>query len=300
MKIGITGASGFIGKHLIHHLRQRGHESVAFSRTPENPVAGCIETRILRGSRPVDLSRLDGIVNLAGESIVGLWTDSKKRRIYESRVKTTERVVEALTKMRAADDPAIPRVLLNCSAIGFYGDREDETLTETSAPGKGFLAEVCTQWEASARKAEEAGVRVVLARIGFVFGRDGGAFKLLRTPFSLGLGGNLGSGKQWMSPIHVDDVAALMVFLLEKEDARGAFNAVCPRPVRNEEFTRQTAGAFGRTAPLPVPQFLLKTFLGDLSHLMLDSERVVPEAALQAGYTFQFPDLRAILEDVTA
>ena len=300
MRIGITGASGFIGRHLIHGLRARGHECVAFSRSPEKPVAGCAETRILRESRRLDLSRLDGIVNLAGETIIGLWTEAKRQRILESRVKTTARIVETLTKLRAANDPAMPRVLVSASAIGLYGDRGDDLLNEASAPGAGFLADVAAKWEAAARPAEAAGVRLALVRIGLVVGRDGGAFPALRVPFSLGLGGRLGFGTQWMSPVHVEDVAGLIIHLLEKDDARGPFNAVCPQPLRNEDFTRLTAQAFGRTAPLPMPAVVLRTLLGDLSHLLLDSERVVPEAAVRAGYAFQFPDTRAILQDMTA
>ena len=300
MKIGITGASGFIGRHLIHKLRSHGHECVAFSRSPEKPVAGCAETRILRGSRPLDLSRLEGIVNLAGETIIGFWTEAKRKRILDSRVKTTDRIVEALAKMRAANDPEIPRVLVNGSAIGLYGNRGEEALDENSPAGTGFLADTCVAWEAAARRAETAGVRVALVRTGFVFGRDGGGYPALRVPFSLGLGGRLGTGNQWMSPVHVEDVAGLIVSLLEKEDSRGPFNAVCPQPLRNEDFTRQIAQALGRPAVLPVPALLIQTLLGDLSHLMLDSLRVLPEAATKAGYTFQFPDMRTILEDMTA
>lgn len=300
MRIGITGASGFIGRHLIHQLKARGHECVAFSRSPERPVAGCAETRVSRGSRPLDLSRLDGIVNLAGETIIGLWTEAKRQRIIESRVKTTTRLVETLAGMHAAGDPAAPRVLVSASAIGLYGDRGDETLTETSRAGSGFLADVAAKWEAAALPAEAAGVRVAFPRIGFVFGCDGGAFPALRVPFSFGLGGRLGSGQQWVSPVHVEDVAGLIVYLLEKEDARGPYNAACPQPLRNEDFTNQLARALGHNANLPAPAVLLRTLLGDLSHLMLDSQRVLPEAAMKAGYAFQFPDLRSILEDMTA
>lgn len=301
MRIGITGASGFIGRHLIHQLRARGHESVAFSRSPEKPVPGCVETLVMRESRPLDLSRLDGIVNLAGETIIGIWTEAKKRRIIDSRVKATNRLVETLAKLHATGDPAAPRVLISGSAIGLYGDRGDETLTENSPAGHGFLAEVCADWEAAARRAAEvAGVRVALVRIGLVCGRDGGAFPALRVPFSLGLGGRLGTGQQWMSPVHVEDVAGLFVHLLEKDDATGPFNAVCPAPVRNEDFTQQLARALDRPAVLSAPAVLLRTVLGELSHLMLDSQRVLPEAAASAGYTFQFPDLPAILADMTA
>ena len=291
MKIGITGASGFIGRHLIRQLNGRSYDCVAFSRSSNRPVPGCVETRI---SQPFDLGGIDAVVNLAGESILGRWTDGKKWRIRESRIRTTERLVEALGKT-----PRPPRLLVNASAIGFYGDRGDETLDESKAAGSGFLADVARDWEGAALGVERLGVRTALVRFGLVMGADGGAFPPLRRAFGLGLGGRLGPGSQWMSPVHVEDVAGLIVHLIEDESgARGAFNAVCPEPVRNADFTRAVAKAVGRPALLPVPAFALRGIAGEASHLLLDSIRVVPARTRQVGYAFRFPDLAAMLADL--
>ena len=293
MKVGITGATGFIARHLIPALCSRGHDPVAYARSSGQPVAGCVETRPLPPDAPPDVSGLDAVVNLAGESIIGLWTAAKRRRILESRVGTTRRLVSALR-----ETPDAPRVLLNASAVGIYGDRGDEPLTEQSPAGTGFLAEVCRDWEACAHEAAAFGVRVACVRIGYVIGRDGGAFPPVRRAFKLGLGGRLGSGKQWMPTVHVEDVAGLFVHLLETPDAAGSFNAGCPHPVRNTDFTRAAAHALHRPAILPAPAFVLRATLGDLSHVMLDSARVLPERALASGYAFRFPTLAGILADV--
>jgi uncharacterized protein (TIGR01777 family) len=300
MVIGITGATGFIGQHLIARLRAGGHGCVAFSRKPGEPVEGCRETRVFAPDRPLDLTRLDAIVNLAGESIMGLWTADKRRRILESRVASTTRIVETLR-----DAAESPRVLVSASAIGIYGDRGDEVLTEGSEPGPGFLSDVCRQWEAAAGAAETAGVRVARVRIGFVLGRDGGALPLLRRIFGLGLGGRLGSGRQWMSLVHVEDVVGLIVFLLEDllaggAAAGGAFNAVSPEPVRNADFTRALSRALGRPAILPVPAFVLRGLMGEMSQLMLMSERVLPEKTLASGYSFEYPVLDEMLAQTCA
>ena len=292
MKVGITGATGFIARHLIPALRARGHVPVAFTRSPSKPVAGCIETRLLPPDAAPDLSGLDAVVNLAGESIIGLWTAAKCRRILESRVGTTRRLVAAWR-----ETPAGPRVLLNASAVGIYGDRGDEPLTEQAPDGTGFLAGVCRDWEARAREAEGFGVRVACVRIGFVIGRDGGAFPPVRRTFKLGLGGRLGDGKQWMPVIHVEDVAGLFVHLLETPDAMGTFNAAGPHPVRNVDFTHATAHALHRPAILPAPAFVLRAAMGDLSQLLLNSARVLPERTLAGGFHFRFPTLAEMLAD---
>ncbi|MBV9658237.1 MAG: TIGR01777 family oxidoreductase [Verrucomicrobia bacterium] len=302
MKVGITGASGFIGRHLVRRLGERGHEPVAFSRDTSRRVAGCRETRAFGAGQPVDLWDLDAVVNLAGEPILGLWTKAKRARILESRVGGTERIVQALAQApRDNDADSGPRILINGSATGFYGDRGDEILEEDDGPGSGFLSEVCQQWESAACQAR--GVRVALVRIGFVLGQDGGAWPFLRRIFRLGLGGKLGGGQQWMSVIHVADVVGLIVALLEHEDdprdASGPFNAVCPTPVRNVDFTRAVAAALHRPALWPAPAGLLKKTLGDLSHLLLDSQRIAPARTRALGYEFQFPNLAAILADVT-
>lgn len=299
MKIGITGASGFLGRHLIRALHARGHEAVAFSRTPARAVPGCEATRSSAPGQTLDLSGLDAVVNFAGESLLGLWTAARRKRILESRVSLTTRLAEALN--RRADGP---RLLISASGVGLYGDRGDEVLDESKGAGSGFLPEVAHAWESAARDAERSGVRVMPLRIGYVLGADGGAFPPVRRAFGLGLGGRIGTGRQWMSPVHVADVAGLIVFLLEHEDergessARGVCNAVCPNPVRNADFTKAVGRALGRPAILPVPAFALRAVLGELSTLLLDSQRAVPAHALRLGYEFRFPTVEAMLGDL--
>lgn len=297
MKVGVTGASGFLGKHLVEALRSRGHDAVAFSRQASRPVPGYAETRPSAPGRNLDVSGLDAVVNFAGESLLGLWTSARRRRILESRVALTTRLAEAMSRR-----PDGPRLLISASGVGIYGDRGDEALDEQKAPGNGFLAQVAQAWEAAASGAARAGVRVARLRIGFVLGADGGAFPALRRVFGLGLGGKLGTGRQWMSPVHVDDVIGLLVFLLEHEDdhgdstVQGAFNAVCPNPVRNADFTREVAAALRRPAVLPAPAFALRGLLGELSTIMLDSQRAVPAHALRLGYEFRYPTVASILK----
>jgi len=286
MKIGLTGATGFIGSRVTALAKEHGHEIVPFSRQPKG------NARRFSLDEPPDLSGLDAVVNLAGESILGLWTKEKKRRIRDSRVQGTRRVVEAIGALKEK-----PVVLVNGSAIGFYGDRGDVAVDESSSPGEGFLADVCREWEAETKPAESLGVRVVHVRIGMVIGR-GGAMKLIGPVFRLGLGGNLGHGRQWMSCVHVDDVAGLILWSVENAATSGAVNAVMPEPVRNAEFTRAVAKAVHRPAIIPAPAFAMRLGLGDLSHLLLDSIRVLPRSAEKGGYVFRFPTLPAALEDV--
>jgi uncharacterized protein (TIGR01777 family) len=285
MKIGITGATGFIGSRVAGHCGSHGHEIVGFSR---RPAAGA---RLLSLDAPPDLDGLDAIVNLAGEPILGLWTAEKKRRIRESRILGTRRIVEAIQAMTKR-----PRVLVNASAIGFYGNTGETLVDESSPAGDGFLADVCREWEGEASRAGSSGLRVVLVRIGFVLG-PGGALKLIRPVFKLGLGGKLGSGRQWMSGVHLDDVAGIMVWALENETVNGPVNAVMPAPFRNSEFTKELARSVRRPAILPAPAFALRLALGELSHAMLDSARVAPRIALKGGYSYRFSTLPLALGD---
>jgi uncharacterized protein (TIGR01777 family) len=232
---------------------------------------------------------LDAIVNLAGEPIFGLWTAEKRRQIRESRVAGTQRIVEAIEAMVER-----PRVLINASAIGYYGDTGETLVDESSPVGRGFLADVCRDWEGEAKRAESHGVRVVFVRTGFVLG-SGGALKLIGPIFKLGLGGKLGSGGQWMSGVHVDDVAGIAVWAIENEGINGPVNAVMPAPFRNSEFTKELARSVARPAIIPAPAFALRLAFGELSHSMLDSCRVAPRVALQGGYKYRFPTLPAAL-----
>ena len=277
MNIGVLGARGYVGTRLCRIAEAAGHKIIPFSR---GRAAGF---RQILADEPLDFSGLDAVVNLAGEPILGLWTKSKKNEILRSRVETTRRVVESLRH-------GGPRVLVNASAIGFYGDTAENEVDESSPAGSGFLASVCEAWEAAAQPAENLGVRTVLLRIGFVTG-PGGAMRLIAPLFKLGLGGKLGNGRQWMSCIHVDDVAGMILWALENNAVRGPLNAVNPAPVRNSDFTRILARVLHRPAFLPAPAFALRILLGELSRLLLDSVRVRPAKALSLGYCFRHPTL---------
>ena len=286
MRLGITGATGFIGARAAQLAGERGWEVVPFSRHPPSP-----RERLFSFDQPLDVDGLEAVLHLAGEPVVGLWTKSKRERIRQSRVLGTRRVVEGFAR---AKNP--PRVLVSGSAIGFYGDTGDREVTEQSPAGHGFLAGVCRAWEGEAEKT--AGARVVLLRTGFVLGRDGGAMKKILPVFRAGLGGPLGSGRQWMSCVHVDDVAGMALWAAENESIRGPLNAVMPTPVTNAEFTRTLGAVVRRPAVLPVPAFLLRILLGKLSSLLLDSSRVRPAVAEAAGYRFAFADVRSALAAV--
>ena len=281
MNIGILGARGYVGTRLCKMAAAAGHSIIPFSR------GGAAGFRQILADGPLDFSGLDAVVNLSGEPILGLWTKSKKNEILRSRVETTRRVVESLRH-------GGPRVLVNASAIGFYGDTGENAVDESSPAGTGFLASVCEAWEAAAQPAENLGVRTVLLRIGFVTG-PGGAMRLIAPIFKLGLGGKLGNGRQWMSCIHVDDVAGMILWALENNAVRGPLNAVNPDPVRNSDFTQILARALHRPAifpaPAPAPAFALRLALGELSRLLLDSIRVRPTKALALGYRFRHPTL---------
>jgi uncharacterized protein (TIGR01777 family) len=277
MIIAVTGSSGFIGRRLTQRLRADGHT--------------VREISLRRG--PVIVPVCHAVVHLAGEPVAQRWTRSARDRILKSRVKGTKFLVKALS-----EHP--PPVLISASAIGYYGSRGDEILTETSKPGGDFLAQVVIGWEREACSAEQFGVRVVPLRFGVVLGRGGGALKKILLPFRLGLGGRLGSGRQWMSWIHLDDLIALIVFAIESEQCKGVMNAVAPHPVTNDEFTHDLARALHRPAVFPVPEFGLKLLYGEMSQVILGSQRVIPEAALQAGFQFRFAELGPALRQIVA
>ena len=287
MRLGITGASGFIGRRASEMARARGWEVIPFSRQPRDAA-----TRKFVPGEPADVDGLDAVLHLAGEPVLGIWTKSKRARIMESRVLGTRSVAEGFAR---AKHP--PRVLISGSAIGYYGDTGEREVDESSPPGKGFLADVCRAWEAEALKVKNA--RVVLLRTGFVLGRDGGAMKLILPVFRAGLGGRLGSGKQWMSCIHVDDVAGMALWVIGDDFVRGPLNAVMPRPVTNAEFTRDVARAVHRPAIVPAPALILRLVLGRMSSALLDSTRVLPEVAERGSYPFAFRALAEALSTVT-
>lgn len=295
MRIGITGATGLIGEAVASLARDRGWEVIAYSRKSGSQVALAKETLHQPAQAPHALpeTKLDALVHLAGESLMGLWTPAKRRRIWESRVDFTHEMVSHLGSWRPANRP---KVLICASGIGFYGDRGEEQLDETSRRGKGFLADICEGWEAAAREAERLDIRVANLRSGMVLGAEGGALPLLRKVFSAGLGGSLGSGRQWMSWIHLRDEAALILWAITNEKVHGPLNACAPNGVRNAEFTRILAARLKRPALFRVPAFALRLMLGGMAReMLLCSQHASPRIALDFGYPFSHPDLDGAL-----
>lgn len=291
MRITLTGATGFIGARLCDSLRQAGHELTLLTRNPRgraghaawNPLAG----------PPAELGAPGAVIHLAGEPVAQRWSPEVKKRIRDSRVLGTRHLVEALAAL-----PVKPGVLVSASAIGYYGDRGDDVLTEDSAPGTGFLPETCIEWEREAQAAEALGIRVVRLRIGIVLGAGGGALARMLPPFRMGAGGRLGDGRQWMSWIHLDDAVGLIQWALENGAAAGALNLTAPGPVRNADFTRELGCVLKRPAIFPVPTLGLKLLFGEMARVLLESQRAEPRAALAAGYAFQFPELEPALRDL--
>ena len=301
MKILVTGSTGLVGTALASELKRDGHTVCRLVR-PETKAES------LRSSDGFDVKwdpatgelggaavGADAVVNLGGASIAeGRWTPERKKQLRTSRVDNTRALVNALAKMSAR-----PRVLISASAVGYYGNRGDEVLREESGPGNDFLTELAKDWEAEANKAESLGIRVVLARVGVILAKNGGALPTMARPFRLGIGGRLGSGQQWMSWITLADVVAILRFALENGAIRGPVNVVSPQPVRNADFTRALAMALHRPALFPAPAFALRLALGEMADaLLLSSQRVVTEKLGKLGYRFVNPDLEGALASV--
>ena len=293
MKILITGATGLIGTALQLSFREKGHELLLTSRKPPNDESWIQWDYDSGFAEPERLKGIDAVIHLAGENISGFrWTDEKKKIIKDSRVIGTRNVVDTISGLKQK-----PRVLIASSAIGFYGDRGDDEMTETSPAGKTFLAEVCREWEVESRRAEDSGIRTVLLRTGIVLSKDGGALASMLTPFKLGLGGVIGSGKQWMSWISLDDQIAVINFVLENEDMRGAVNSVSPNPVTNQEFTAAMGEVLYRPTFIPIPEFAVHLAFGEMGDaLLLDSTKVMPKRLEEASFEFNFPDLKKALQ----
>ncbi len=299
MQVTLTGGTGFIGRALARRLLEQGHALHLLARRPPEQAglrAAFSVWHAEAGEPPLEsLERAEAVVHLAGEPVAQRWSEAAKERIRTSRVEGTRRLVGALARLERP-----PGVLISASAIGIYGSRGDEWLTETSPPGGGFLAEVVRQWEREAQAAEALGVRVVRLRIGVVLSREGGALARMLPAFRAGLGGRLGSGSQWMSWIHLEDLLELILFALRAPQLRGPVNAVAPNPVTNAEFTRALAAALRRPAIWRVPGFLLRALLGEMASVLLDSQRVRSEAARAAGFCFRRPELAEALRDLLA
>ncbi len=295
MRILITGASGLIGKALQNSFEAKGYEMLLATRS-EPKDAQHIQWNADTGFADEDIERLEGldaVIHLAGESISALrWTDEKKKAIRDSRVFGTRTMIEAFARLEKK-----PKIFISGSALGFYGDRGDDEMTEASAAGTTFLAEVCKEWEAESRRAEDVGIRTVLLRTGIVLSKDGGALATMLTPFKLGVGGVVGSGKQWMSWISLDDVVGIINYALENENVRGAVNVVSPNPVTNEEFTKTLGSVLYRPTFLPLPEFAVNLVFGEMGDaLLIDSTKVIPKRMKDAGYEFKYTDLKKALE----
>ncbi|MGB7067929.1 MAG: TIGR01777 family oxidoreductase [Pyrinomonadaceae bacterium] len=294
MRILVTGASGLIGTALREALAKKGWETLLVSRASPTD-ANQIQWDAESGFRIEDVTRLEGldaVVHLAGEPVSGLrWTESKKQAIRDSRVYGTRSLVDTLAKLKHK-----PEVLVSASALGFYGDRGDDVMTESNMAGDTFLANTSREWEAESRRAEDLGIRTVIVRTGIVLAKLGGALSAMLTPFKFGVGGIIGSGKQWMSWISLDDIVAIYIEAITNGKLRGAINGVSPHPVTNEEFTKTMGDVLNRPTFVPLPEFAVNLVFGEMGDaFLLDSTRVIPKRLEDAGFQFMYPDLKGAL-----
>ena len=295
----ITGGTGFIGLELASALLRDGHAVTVLTRDPKRALR-----RLPSGAKALDdLARLDGVdavVNLAGENLgAGRWNSERKQAFYDSRIGTTRRLNDWLAGLSRR-----PSVLVSGSAIGYYGPRGDERITEDSAPGSDFSAGLCRAWEIEAQKAEALGLRVCRVRTGIVLGPNGpaggGALAQMLPPFRLGAGGPMGTGRQWMSWVHRADLVALIRWLIETGSAHGAYNGTAPEPVTNAEFAKALGRAVHRPALLPMPRFALRAIVGEMAEILLTGQKVLPQRSLDQGFRFRFKALPEALADVLA
>ena len=290
MRIGITGATGFIGSRLASLAHEQGHAVVAYSRGKRSVAVADERLRQPKDApHALPETPLDALVHLAGESLMGLWTPEKRDRIWKSRVDVTEALVAHLGTWKEENRP---KVLVCASGAGFYGNSGADAVDERSPRGEGFLADVCAGWEKAAHRAEALGMRVITLRTGMVLGRDGGAFPLLRRVFGCGLGGRLGSGQQWMSWIHIQDAVQILLKTITTETMSGPVNLCAPGAVTNAEFTQKLAAALHRPAWFHAPAFALKLVLREMAdEMLLGGQRVIPRVATEMGYGFRYPDI---------
>jgi len=305
MRVAVTGATGFVGSRLVERLQADGHQVLVLARNPERaaqifptaifPAVEVVAyTPLESGEWQQRISGCDGVVNLAGEPISERWTATHKQGIVESRQVGTQKLVEAIAQANPK-----PQVLVSASAIGVYGTSETATFDETSAAGNDFLAEVCKVWEAEAQKVKDAGVRLVILRLGVVLGMGGAIAKML-TPFKLFAGGPIGTGKQWFSWIHREDVVNLILQALTQPNMEGVFNATAPNPVRMAEFCNTLGQVMNRPSWLPVPAFAIEALLGDGAIVVLEGQQVLPQRTQTTGFQYQYPALKTALEEVLA
>ncbi|MFO0885476.1 MAG: TIGR01777 family oxidoreductase [Pirellulales bacterium] len=299
MKALVTGATGFVGKRLLTHLKGANVLSRDAAKAEKSLASFGVKAFSWAPTKEMPplaaLEGVDAVFHLAGDSVAeGRWTAAKKKRMWDSRIEGTKNLVNALAQLDRR-----PKVLVSASAIGFYGDRGDEILEEGAKPASGYLADLCREWEREAAVATTLGIRVVSVRVGIVLGEKGGALSKMLTPFYLGVGSPLGSGKQYMSWIHIDDLVGMMLFAAENESVTGVLNGTAPNPVTNKEFTKALGAALHRPTFFPaVPGFVLKVALGEFANVLLGSQRCNPKRAIEAGYKFKYSDLAPALTDI--
>ena len=293
MKIVVAGGSGFLGEPLVQHLVSKGHDVAVLSRDPSKVKTGrgVLWDGKSQGAWSGNVATAEVVINLAGENIgEGRWSEERKRRMVASRLDATAAIVEALRR-----EPSRPRTLINASAVGIYGDRGEATLDESSEPGRGFLADLVTKWEAAAREAETL-ARLVILRFGVVLAPDGGALGKMLLPFKLGAGGPIGNGRQWMSWIDRDDAVRMVEWAIETPSVRGTYNATAPTPAPNRDFARALGRTLHRPALLPAPAPMLRLAFGEMAdEMLLAGQRVVPARAQREGFEFQYPQLEQSL-----
>lgn len=296
MKILITGGTGFIGRALISSLLAQTHQITVLSRSPEK-VSSLFDdsaTPLKSLQTLIADDHFDVIINLAGAPIFDKrWTDNQKEKLRDSRIKLTEQLIAVIATMQQK-----PKLLISGSAIGYYGDQGDTELNEQSESQSDFSQQLCADWEQAALNAEQYGVRVCLMRTGLVLGANGGILQRMLLPFKLGLGGRLGNGQQWMSWIHINDWTAIAETMINNPNMSGAYNATAINPVSNQTFSRELGKALSRPACLPLPAFILKSLLGEMSELVLGSQKVLPQRLIEQGFKFQFNHLQNALTDI--
>jgi uncharacterized protein len=299
MKVAVTGSTGFIGSRLVERLLQEGHQVLLLVRDVSKakrlfPKAEVVAyTPKISGSWQQALSGCDGVANLAGEPIANRWTENSKQEILDSRKLGTQKIVEAIAQANPK-----PSVLVNSSAVGYYGTSETAVFNETSGPGTDFLAQVCQAWEGEAEKVKASGTRLAIIRTGIVLGPGGGVLSRMLFPFQLFAGGPLGSGQQWVSWIHREDVVNLMLKVLTEPSMAGTFNATAPNPVRMSELCQVLGEILQRPSWLPVPDFALGILLGEAAQVVLEGQNVQPQNTQNSGFQFQYPTLQAALKQI--
>lgn len=297
MKIFVTGGTGFVGNCITKRLLERGHSVTLTSSRGKTSLPDHSSLKSLKAdtSKAGDwqnlLSDCDVIINLAGRSVFHLWSESYKNQIYSSRIHTTRNIVEGLPNENDV-------VLLSASAAGYYGDGGENEKTEDSPAGTDFLADVCKAWEGEALAAMEKGSRVALMRFGVVMGVGGGAISTMKIPFSLGLGGPIGNGKQWFPWIHLQDLIEAIIFLIDGSDLQGPFNMTAPHMVRQKEFAQSLGKTLKRPTIIPAPAFIMRNLLGEFGKSLLQGQKVIPKALLDSGFTFSYPALEGALEEI--